>query len=104
MKRYLNHTSPILATGYGLLAVSIPYSVYILFLDIPKVFETDPPGCLNSHLPMWLYWGVELHWPWYFFIGWYNLPNRFFPLSVTYVIPIVALLGFWMERRLVFFS
>ena len=91
MKRYLNHTSPILATGYGLLAVSIPYSVYILFLDIPKVFDTDPLawqsftyvvilGAVGTALALVLFYRLV------------QLTEPIFSSSVTYVIPIVALL------------
>lgn len=91
MKRHLNHTPSVLASGYALLSVSLPYGIYLLFFSgIKDVFETHPSawtafgyiiilGAFGTALALVLFYRLV------------QLTSPLFSASVTYFIPIVAL-------------
>ncbi|MEZ4828057.1 MAG: EamA family transporter [Bacteroidia bacterium] len=91
MKRYLNQTPPVLASGFALLTVAIPYSLYLLFADIPAVFQHNAQawsslgyivilGGMGTSLALVLFYRLV------------QVTGPVFASSVTYFLPVVALM------------
>lgn len=93
MKRYLNTTPSLLATGYALFAMAIPYSIYLVgFSGIGEVFREagDTVWIAFGSVAILAALGTALA-----LVCFYRLvqiTGPIFSSSVTYVIPIVALM------------
>ncbi|MFK7969400.1 MAG: DMT family transporter [Bacteroidia bacterium] len=97
MKRYLNNTHPVVVTALAIYFVTIPYAIYLFgFTDMPaKIFSGDPEileglfyvtllGALGTGLALLLFNRLV------------QLTDAVVSSSVTYLIPIVALVwGVW---------
>ena len=91
MKRYLNETPSVLASGFALLAIAIPYAIYLMFYsDIIPVFQHHPEAWASlGYIAILAIFGTGIA-----LVLFYRLVQRTNPIfsaSVTYVIPIVAL-------------
>lgn len=91
MKKYLNHAPSVLASGFALLTISVPYSIYLLFAGIPEVFRTNDHawaslgyivilGGLGTAVALVLFYRLV------------QVSGPIFASSVTYFIPVVALM------------
>ena len=91
MKKYLNQTPSRLASGFGLLIVSIPYVIYLIgFSDIITVFETQPKAWASlGYVSILAVFGTGI--ATVLFYRLVQMTNPIFSSSVTYVIPLVAL-------------
>ncbi|MEL6673593.1 MAG: DMT family transporter [Bacteroidota bacterium] len=91
MKRYLSDTPAVLASGFGLAFVSIPYIFYLFFFaELPQTFAEQPHawtslgyifilGAMGTAIALVLFYRLV------------QITEPIFSSSVTYVIPIVAL-------------
>lgn len=91
MKRNLNEVSPLYATGFALLFVSIPYWIYLLgFSDIQQVMETNPQAWASlGYVSILAIMGTSL--ALFLFYQLVQQTSTIFSATVTYLIPIVAL-------------
>ncbi len=92
MKRFLNTTPSMLATGYALLAMALPYGVYLLFSGVEQVFVSDPSQAWISLACVAILAAFGTALALVFFYRLVQITDPIFSASVTYAIPIVALL------------
>ncbi len=93
MKRYLNHTPSLLATGYALMAMAVPYLIYLVFFSgIEETFR-------DAERSIWISFGsiaiLAALGTAFALVCFYRLVQTTGPIfssSVTYVIPIVAMM------------
>ncbi|MEM7655118.1 MAG: EamA family transporter [Bacteroidota bacterium] len=93
MKSFLHELPSLLASGFALLSVAIPYGLYVVFFSgVPQVLiEQDGAWLAFGHIVILGSIGTSLALIWY-----YRLLRMTDPItssSVAYVIPVVAL--FW---------
>lgn len=90
MKRYLNHTPALLASGFALLGASLPYLVYLVFFSgVGKVMQT--PGAWTGLGYIAILGAVGTASALIAFYRLVQLTDPIFSSSVTYLIPLVAL-------------
>ncbi|MDX2245578.1 MAG: EamA family transporter [Bacteroidia bacterium] len=91
MKRHLNHTPSVLASGFALLTISVPYSIYLLFSGLPEVFATHEHAWASlGYVSILSALGTAVS-----LVLFYRLVQMTGPIfasSVTYFIPVVALM------------
>jgi drug/metabolite transporter (DMT)-like permease len=92
IKRYLNETPPIVSTGLAFVMMAIPYGLYLLFFSgLGEAFTIEPQawaslsyvvilGAIGTALAVYLYYRLI------------QMTDPIVASSVTYVIPIVAVL------------
>ncbi|MDW3650247.1 MAG: DMT family transporter [Bacteroidia bacterium] len=90
-KRYLQEVSPIYASGFALVFVSIPYWIYLLgFSDILSVFQTNEYAWASlGYISILAALGTSLALVLFYYLV--QQTSTIFSASVTYIIPIVAL-------------
>ena len=91
IKKYLNHTPPILSTGLAFLMMALPYGLYLMFFaDLGATFASHPEawaslgylailGAIGTALAVYLYYRLI------------QMTDPIVASSVTYLIPLVAL-------------
>lgn len=93
MKRYLNTTPSLLATGYALMAMAIPYLVYLLFFsDVAEVFALDERSVWLSFASIAILAALGTALALVCFYRLVQITDPIFSSSVTYVIPIIAMM------------
>lgn len=93
MKRHLNTTPSLLATGYALMAMAIPYSVYLLFFsDVAEIFRFAEPTVWISFGSIAILAALGTALALVCFYRLVQITDPIFSSSVTYVIPIVAMM------------
>lgn len=90
-KKYLQETSPIFASGFALVFVSIPYWIYLLgFSDIEQVFATSEYAWASlGYISILAALGTSLALVLFYYLV--QQTDTLFSSSVTYIIPMVAL-------------
>ena len=92
IKKYLNETPPILASGFGLLSVAVPYLIYLLTIsDISTVFAENPLAW-ESFVYVFILGSLGTAVALIMFYSLLQRTNPIFSASITYVMPIVALM------------
>ncbi|MFK7924574.1 MAG: DMT family transporter [Bacteroidia bacterium] len=93
MKRYLNTTPSLLATGYALMAMAIPYTIYLLFFSgVGEVFRSAEPSVWMSFGSIAILAALGTALALVCFYRLVQITDPIFSSSVTYVIPIVAMM------------
>ncbi|MEL6845548.1 MAG: DMT family transporter, partial [Bacteroidota bacterium] len=93
MKRYLNTTPSLLATGYALFAMAIPYSIYLVgFSGIDQAFREAGDTVWIAFGSVAILAALGTAFALVCFYRLVQITGPIFSASVTYVIPIVALM------------
>lgn len=102
MKRFLNHTPSMLATGYALLGMAIPYGIFLVFSGVEQPFQQMPDQAWLSlgYIVILAALGTAL--ALVFFYRLVQLTDPIFSSSVTYAIPIVALLWGLLDGEMIY--
>jgi drug/metabolite transporter (DMT)-like permease len=97
MKTYLNETPSVLASGFALLSVGLPYGLYLLTLgDLPAVFVAKGAQAWEALGYLVILAAIGTALALVMFYRLVQLTQPIFAASVTYLIPLVALgWGLW---------
>jgi drug/metabolite transporter (DMT)-like permease len=93
MKRFLNKTPSVLASGYALLSMAIPYGIYLSFSGIEEPFVQAHPEVWMSLVYVIILAALGTALALVCFYRLVQVTDPIFSSSVTYAIPIMAL--FW---------
>ncbi|MEL6134572.1 MAG: DMT family transporter, partial [Bacteroidota bacterium] len=91
MKRYLNETPSILASGFALSFVSIPYASYLIFFSDMSAVMTNVPTAWTSLFYIGLLGAIGTALAVILFYQLIQMTDAIIAASVTYLIPLVAL-------------
>jgi drug/metabolite transporter (DMT)-like permease len=102
MKTYLNKTPSVLASGFALLVVALPYGLYLLTLgDLPAVFQVHGAAAWEALGYLVILAAVGTALALVMFYRLVQLTQPIFAASVTYLIPLVALgWGLWDDETI----
>lgn len=101
MKKHLNQTSPVLVSAFALASILLPYSLYLLFTDVPRLIA-------EGSREMWVALGyiavlgaIGTGFALVLFNRLIQLTDAIFSTSVTYIMPIVVLIwGFQIGEEI----